>query len=173
MGGRYLPAGAGDARYTVTVRIDPAEVDRALTDPRWRRVKLGMPLARVLQAEGFVVPEWRTALACASVVGREAEGGLVLTVTAPRPHHVPDGELNAEDTITVEYVGGADDGLVEPLRLPGAIPPSTAISLNSCVYTRWSYDLAEGVWLYRLRPGTAHDPHAEVEDDGVWTGDDD
>lgn len=154
MNPEILPAGPEDPRYTVTVTIDAAALDRTMQDTTWRRTRLGQPLMRKLQKAGFVVDDWRNTFQCASVVAREADGGrLSVTVTAPRPHLVPVGELNPEEAITVEYVGGVDDGWVEPLEMSAPIPPSLAISLHGSIYERWGYDLTHGAWLYcRLNP---------------------
>lgn len=157
-----LPAGPEDTRYFTTFRLDPAELDRPVIDSRLRRSKMALPLSRALIDAGYVVEDYRMLLPGISVVAREAaDGKLDVTATIPRPARVPDGELNPETTMWVEYVGGVDDGYVEKLDAGTVVPPTLGIALNGSVYARYGYDLVEGRWLYRRqRP----DPEADV----VW-----
>lgn len=164
-----LPAHKNATRYRTTLTIDPAALDKVLTDRTFRRTKLGEPLQKVLITAGYQVPSWHDALAAASITASEAAGGKIhITAMCPRPWLVPAAELNPEDTISVEYIGGEEDGAVDPaLHMDPVVPPNLGISLNGVVYFRTAYDLAKGVWLYQMTRNTPVEL-TEVDDEAVW-----
>ena len=177
-----LPAGPEDPRYRLTIPWAATAVDELRPDGaiRTRRTRLAEPLARALVEAGYTVEDWQSVLAATSItVTPDPDGPLQVTATVPRPTQVPPGELNPQATITVEYVGGASDGMVEPLTMDPYVPPDLAIAVGTDLYTRYGYDLGTGCWLYgrergrvtRLTEGTplpGADPEELAGDDETF-----